>query len=117
VISQIRGNGAFKGAAKSMVNAKFDKYISETPDTAKSILCYLIKENPQYGNSEINSFCSGEEKKPIEKKDEIKKDSKKEDKPEIKKVESKPTDSGSFMNPYGSGSNTSPGSFMNPYGS
>jgi len=116
-ISQIRGNGAFKGTVKSMVSSKFDKYISETPDTAKSILCYLIKENPQYGNSEINSFCSGKEEKPIEKKDEIKIDTKKEDKPEIKKVESKPKDTGSFMNPYGGGADTSPGSFMNPYGS
>jgi len=103
--------------AHSMVDKEFSKTINENPDRAKNMLCYYLKQSPSDGDTQINSFCSGREEKPIEKKDEIKIDTKKEDKPEIKKVESKPKDTGSFMNPYGSGSNTSPGSFMNPYGS
>ena len=114
-IKQIRGNGALKGTAKSLVNSKFDKYINETPDTAKNILCYLIKENPQYGNSEINSFCSGKVKEEPKIED---KTNKQEEKPEVKKIESKPKDTGSFMNPYKSSDDVyAPGSFMNPYGS
>lgn len=103
--------------AHSMVDKEFSETINENPDRAKNMLCYYLKQSPSDGDTQINSFCSGKEEKPIEKKDEIKIDTKKEDKPEIKKVESKPKDTGSFMNPYGGGANTSPGSFMNPYGS
>ncbi len=116
-IGYLRKNNFMSETAKSMVDKKFNDYINNQQDTTKNMICYLIKQNPNEGDDEIRNLCSGKEEKPIEKKDEIKIDTKKEDKPEIKKVDSNPKDTGSFMNPYGGGANTSPGSFMNPYGS
>ena len=112
--------------AHSMVDKEFSKTINENPDRAKNMLCYYLKQSPSDGDEKIGAFClstlSDDEKNVMKRlKDEFEKKAKEsiktDGKPEIKKVESKPADSGSFMNPYGSGSNTSPGSFMNPYGS
>lgn len=120
-IGYLRKNNFMSETAKSMVDKKFNDYINDQQATAKNMICYLIKQNPNEGNNEIKNLCSEyyDSLKNIQDTFEKKaKETIKTDvKPEIKKVESKPKDTGSFMNPYGSGSNTSPGSFMNPYGS
>ena len=117
----LRKNNALSGTAKQMVNKKFDEYINDRPEVAKNMLCYLINKNPEYSNPEMKSFCDGGSKsKEITKniEDTIKKSIDNNKIEEPKKVEiKKSNNSGSFMNPYSSGSNTLPGSFMNPYGS
>jgi hypothetical protein len=116
-ITYLRKNNAFSEVAKNMIDKKLDEYIKVKTEMVKDMVCDTVKTHPEMATEQMKNFCSGKEEKSVEKKDEIKIDTKKEDKPEVKKVESKPTDPGSFMNPYGGGADTSPGSFMNPYGS
>ena len=125
-ITYLRKNNTFSEVAKNMIDKKLDEYIKYEAENYKRMICDMVKSNPDMATEKMKIICSSNDSQNLLKnvndfKNEIEKKAKESIKtnsePEVKKVEGKPTDPGSFMNPYGGGADTSPGSFMNPYGS
>jgi hypothetical protein len=109
-INALRKGGMMAGAAKSLVDSKFNEYIQKSPDKAKGMLCYLINQHTEYSNPEIKSFCTGNPKPEENKKVE------EPSKTEVNKT-TNPYAPGSIANPYGTDTNVyAPGSIANPYG-
>lgn len=114
-INALRKGGVMAGAAKSLVDSNFNKYIQESPDKAKGMLCYLINQHTEYSNPKIKSFCAGNSK-PEENKQDAQKSNEVPPKPAIQDNPA-PTKNST---PQSRSSNSSifaaPGSAMNPYG-